>query len=239
MAQRPVFLPTQNAPFSAERAVEFQWFPGFALAQQRRSIAALHEAADRSGIGPVLEISSKSPAELGVKLSAFNLRLRFGDAIAPVEAWFQSGKVFQGGGPYLEFLTMPGREIKRDPRLKSSGRLVEFRFADEAWPLMPRTSFYDWLYLNALAQQPELAEQLLGFDGFTDIAFNPEKSLNCQARSAAMFVGLARAGLSGSIVQGRDAFISDVYGHRPAGSGASGRQELLPLVDPLGAKAGE
>lgn len=30
---------------------------------------------------------------------------------------------------------------------------------------------------------------------FTDIEFNPKKSLNCQARSAAIFVSLERSGL--------------------------------------------
>jgi hypothetical protein len=239
MAQRPVFSPTRTAPFAVERMVDFQWFAGFALAQQRRSIASLHEAAGRSGLSPVLEISSKSPVELGVKLSAFNLRLRFGDASATVEAWFQSGKVFENGGPYLEFLTMPGRDIKRDERLRTSGRLREFRFSDEVWPLVPRTSFYDWLYLNALAQQPALSEQLLAFEGFTDIAFNPDKSLNCQARSAAMFVGLTRAGLADRIGQGRDGFISDVYGRRPAGPGLPGTQEQLVLVPPVNGESAQ
>lgn len=33
------------------------------------------------------------------------------------------------------------------------------------------------------------------YDGFTDIEFNPEKSINCQARAAALFVSLSRRGL--------------------------------------------
>lgn len=57
------------------------------------------------------------------------------------------------------------------------------------------TAFYDWLYLNALLEHPDLAEPLLRYDGFTDIEFNPEKSLSTQTRSAAMYVALARAGL--------------------------------------------
>ena len=36
----------------------------------------------------------------------------------------------------------------------------------------------------------ELANELLEYQGFSDIAFNPQKSLNCQARSAALFVSL-------------------------------------------------
>ena len=58
------------------------------------------------------------------------------------------------------------------------------------------SQFYDFLYLNALLEPENKAvrEQLLqeGFTAFTDLA---TKSLNCQARSAAIFVGLVKAGL--------------------------------------------
>ena len=37
----------------------------------------------------------------------------------------------------------------------------------------------------------------MAYDAFTDIEFNPDKSLNCQARAAAMFVALNREGLIG------------------------------------------
>lgn len=60
---------------------------------------------------------------------------------------------------------------------------------------MPRTAFYDWLYINALIENPQLAEKLNGYDGFTDIAFNPDKGINCQARSAALYVSLAKLGV--------------------------------------------
>ena len=32
------------------------------------------------------------------------------------------------------------------------------------------------------------------FDAFTDIEFNPNKSLNCQARAAALFVAMKKLG---------------------------------------------
>ncbi len=41
--------------------------------------------------------------------------------------------------------------------------------------------------MTALFQNPELSKELLRFEAFTDIAFNPQKSLNCQARAAARF----------------------------------------------------
>jgi len=43
-------------------------------------------------------------------------------------------------------------------------------------------------------ENPELAEQVMEFDAFTDIEFNPNKSLNCQARAAALFVAMKKLG---------------------------------------------
>lgn len=65
-------------------------------------------------------------------------------------------------------------------------------FEGQDWPLQPRTAFYDWLYLRALAQNADLARQLLQYAAFTDIMFNPKKSINCQARAAALYVSLSR-----------------------------------------------
>ena len=55
--------------------------------------------------------------------------------------------------------------------------------------------FYTWLYLNALIQNQSLADELLDFDAFTDIEFNPKKSINCQAASAAIFKSLVSKSL--------------------------------------------
>jgi hypothetical protein len=77
-----------------------------------------------------------------------------------------------------------------DRRLTTSGDLVAFRYFGETWPLQPPTAFYDWLYISALIENSNLAEQVLHFDAFTDIAFNPKKSQSCQARALAMFVAL-------------------------------------------------
>src|SRR5262245_8412243 len=52
-------------------------------------------------------------------------------------------------------------------------------------------AFYDWLYLRALFDNQETAGRLFSYKGFSDIAFNPEKSINCQARSAALFVAMS------------------------------------------------
>ena len=209
MATRPIFLPDQlSKQFIKEELVSFKWYAGYSLSQKQKSIQSLHNAALERGIAPILEISSKSENPLGIQLSAFNLKLRHSDRLTtPVEAAYQSSKVFELGGPFKEFLSLTGREIKKDKRLYQSGKLIAFEFENERWPLEPLTAFYDWLYLMALNQNPDLSKQLLNFKGFSDIAFNPLKSFSCQARSAALYVSLKHHGLIETALNTKDDFL--------------------------------
>jgi hypothetical protein len=52
------------------------------------------------------------------------------------------------------------------------------------------TVFYDWLYFKALYPHRAWLAQRNEWKGFTDIEFNPERSINCQARSFAAFISL-------------------------------------------------
>jgi hypothetical protein len=198
MAQRPIFLPEGEGVFAVRTLdVDFHWFPGLAPSQKKKSVRALHDAATQ--LVPqlrALEISSKSEFSLGVALSAFNLLIetRKHHRCFSVECAYQASKVFERGGPFIDLLAVTSREAKSDERLRTSGRLVGFRFFGEDWPLEPFTAFYDWLYLNALNNQPSLVEQLTVFNGFTDIEFNPERSVNCQAYSVALFLSLRLRG---------------------------------------------
>lgn len=214
MAQRPVFVPVQQeGRFVDEVMVDFTWFAGMSVQQKRKSIAALHDAARKKGIHPVLEISTKSTTELGRALSAFNLKLALKDGRQiSVEAAYQGGKVFDQGGPYLDLYALPGKQIKADPRLYNSGGLIAFEFQDQRWALEPKTAFYDWLYLNALTSNPELSAELLKYNGFTDIEFNPAKSINCQARAAALFVALHRQDRLDTALTNQQAFLETTGG---------------------------
>jgi hypothetical protein len=169
-----------------------------AMVQSRKSIASLHTEAKRLlDVDGVLEISSKSPTELGVSLSAFNLMIRTvkHEREFSLECAYQASKVFERGGPFVDLLNVKSIDAKRDPRLNQHGRLIKFRFFGADWPLVPRTAFYDWLYINALHKRPDLAEQVLTYRAFSDIAFNPERSINCQAYAAALYVSLSDRGL--------------------------------------------
>ncbi len=223
MAVRPVYVPRDDRPGVVVRSLDFEWFPGFSTAQKQRSIHSLHAAAGETGIEPVLEISSKSPEELGVSLSAFHLSLADaeGGRSCSVETAFQGSKVFERAGPFLDLLNGTSREAKKDERLKSSGRLLRFEFQGIAWPLKPRTYFYDWLYLSALEQQSGLRETLVGYRGFTDIEFNPKKSINCQAYSAALYVSILESGQSETILSSPASFLESLQDEYAA------RDELL------------
>ncbi|EOT2069407.1 TPA: DarT1-associated NADAR antitoxin family protein [Proteus mirabilis] len=216
MAVRPVFIPKLSENIlSITKDIDFTWAAGMAKVQKQKSIRALHEAARAQGLNNLLEISSKSEDEHGIALSAFNLKIKtkkLGKEFT-VESAFQASKVFENGGPYVDLLDKASRESKKDIRLKESGNLVSFKFYSTTWPLIPRTAFYDWLYLSALNQNKKLAEYLLNFDGFTDIEFNPAKSINCQARAAALYVSLVKRNKLKDVLSSQSSFLSNLSSH--------------------------
>lgn len=215
MAKRPVFVPCESGPtYVRTYEVEFEWFPGMALKQAQRSVASLHAAArTRLPASHILEISTKSESDLGVRLSAFNLTITTvkHERTFSVESAYQASKVFQHGGPFVDLLETRSVDAKRDPRLKESGSLIKFHFFGKDWGLEPRTAFYDWLYMNALHKHVELSGLLLDYDAFSDIAFNPERSLNCQAYAAALYVALSKRGLlSEEVLKDKDRYLEIV-----------------------------
>lgn len=199
-----------------EPSVRFEWSPGFALVQKRKSIASLHAAAvDQLDVDSLLEVSTKSPKALGARLSAFNLHIRFDDLgrRVPLESAFQGSKVFEQSGQRPEIYEMSsGTDAKKAARAYESEKLVKFSFEGRNWPLTPKTAFYDWLYVRALVdlaiERPSLVDELLEFEGFTDIEFNPRRSFNCQARSCALFVALSAWTDLGELVGNPDEFLA-------------------------------
>ena len=188
MSERPVFKSTPKGEDLVETInVEFTWFSGFSKSQKQKSIQSLHEEAIKSNnLKKILEISTKSEEKVGVSASAFNIKIRLKNGLhASVESFYQGSKVFKNGGPFVDLYQKNSLDSKKDQRLQSSGDLKGFIFQNEEWELDEH--FYDWLYLNALIQNTEIAEKIIEYDAFTDIEFNPKKSFNCQAHTAALF----------------------------------------------------
>ncbi len=209
MAKRPIFIPTGKVEHLVKEVqVDFEWNPGFTSTQKKKNIVAIHEAAAIKGFYPLLEISTKSEKSIGQRLSAFNLMITThkNKRTFSVESAYQSSKVFEHGGPFIDLLKKPSIEAKRDIRLKKSGNLIAFYFFRKEYPLEPKTIFYDWLYIKTLNQNEHLADELINYQGFTDIEFNPNKSINCQAHSAALYSSLKRAGLLQDALESLEAF---------------------------------
>lgn len=195
MATRPVFLPQKKGKLLiSEVSIDFKWNPGMAASQKKKNITALHAAAKSRGFNRLLEISSKSEDEVGRRLSAFSLKLQAGDREIFLECAYQGSKIFRHGGPYTDIFMLLPREAKKDPRLRSSGDLIGFEFEGERFPLFPKNAFYDWLYIRTLFPHRLWINEMISYEGYTDIEFNPAKSINCQARAFAELKALADRG---------------------------------------------
>ena len=217
MATRPVFHTSDVPPYYESVMTDFEFCPGFSLKQKRGSIHNLHAAYQEAHPKRrLLEVSSRSEDELGFSLSAFNLRIypRGNKPPIPVECAFQGSKVFEAGGPYPDLFSAAPRDAKRDERIRGGGPMVRFEFAGRRFPLEPKDAFYNWLYIHALSlpQNAEIAKQALAYDSFTDIEFNPKRSINCQGMAVAAYVGLSKTGKLGQALTSFGVFLEVVYG---------------------------
>jgi hypothetical protein len=212
MAERPIFVPVPDNPeLVKERFFPFKWSSGFAVVQKEKNIKALREVAAAAGLAPLLEVSTKSDNKRGRHMSAFHMTVptkAYGRI--KLELAFQGSKVFERGGPFTDLYLKGEKEIgeaKRDPRLMESGNLIGFDFEGFRFPLEPKTVFYDWLYVTFLNDYRDWGPKLYEYAGFTDVEFNPHRSVNCQARSAALFVSLMKRDLLDEAVQSPQSFI--------------------------------
>lgn len=201
--QRPVFMPRVNSDNLVKTdMVRFERHVGFASRQKKKSINDLHQVIRKKyGFSSVLEMSSKSGNKLSFLLSPLSLQLtdEHSGGRYSVENIFQASKVFERGGPFTDLLDAPPRQAKKDERLHHSGQLIGYNDYGMEWNLEPLTMFYDWLYVNALKQNTQLHSEVMQYQAFTDITFNPKKSIHSSAYALALFVALNKRDLLGNI----------------------------------------
>ena len=214
MAIRPIFIVTnKKKQLVKELDLEFKYYNGFSLSQKVKSIESLHQSAKNKNYSNILEVSTKADNKLGWQLSAFNLMLEFeGNKKISLECAFQGSKVFENNIQYEDLYLTDSLSAKKNIRLKTSGKLINFKFEYVLWDLEPKTSFYDWLYIRTLyLNYRDVINEIKDYKVFTDIEFNPKKSINCQARTCAILVSLINLDLLEFAISSKENFIKTVY----------------------------
>lgn len=204
MAKRPAWH-IDNQFRVVSETFEFKWNSGFAISQSRKNIHNLHKSIMvKYPDAKPFEISSKSEDSLGQSFSAHNLKL---DGYF-IENIFQASKVFKGNIQYLKLLDLPPNKVKSELRKLSDEvpkDIVGFKYNGIEFSTTPISAFYDYLYIKALLVSNLDLDKVIIYDWFTDIAFNPKKSINCQARSMALYKSL-RLTNNLDLVNSKDAF---------------------------------
>ena len=141
--------------------------------------------------GRVLEISSRSPQELGRDLSAMNLRAAGDPRERTVEAVYQAAKCYGAGGPDTAHCTSGYAAKRRDRERRRGGPLAGFEHEGLRWKTPTGSAFYDWLWTrSALASRGEaVVARLQEYDAFSD-QFHRPGAVACQAKAAAIAAGM-------------------------------------------------
>lgn len=195
MANRFVYYVDPKDFIFKQIDISFKWYPGFSKEQKQRSIEELHYQFLKENItDQILEVSSKSLKTIGIKSSAFNLKIdTIKGNLFSVEQLFQSSKVYQKAGNqnYLLEKGYNSKEMKQKLReIDNNDHMIKYSSFGQDFPLEPKNLFYNWLYINALNRNPDIADEILKYEAFTDIEFNPKRSFNCQAEACAIYVSL-------------------------------------------------
>lgn len=218
---RIAFMSTMSSTESAyyvEEPIKFTWYMGMSWQVRQRSSQSLREEILNKYPGrKIIEISTASDNyELGRQLSALNLTF---DGI-PVENIFQGSKVYSGENePHVELFSQSAKDAKRfSKEMQTLKRAITgFKYNGKTFDAFPYSSFYDWIYINALHQHPKLARNILGYDTFTDIHFNQKVAysdkgpFNCQARALAIYVSLVKQKTLEEYLQDPERLKYDIY----------------------------
>lgn len=209
MVTRPVFIPEFNRIGVRVESPSFAWNPGFSMTQKKKNVEALHFSIRKMdpNLHP-LEVSSRSDCLLGQQLSAFKLGVKTNGRFYSVESVYQASKVFENGvGPFPELYASDPAEVRNDIKEYEKTPLKMYKYGNEVWELSPTRAFYDWIYCRALSKNPDLVSQLLDFNCFTDIAFNPVRAVNCQAYAVALYLSLKNFGVVEEALTSKDKFL--------------------------------
>ena len=209
MATKMCFAVGSDMAFE-EIIVEFEYIKGMSFSQKQKNVLSFHKSIkERFPNNRIIEISTKSQSPLGVKLSAFNLKL---DSY-PLECIFQSSKVFEGNVQYNHLLFEDPKTAKQYIRENVSSPIIGFKYKNDFFETFPRSMFYDYIYVSALMQSNMDVSDIANYDIFTDIEFNEKKACNCQARSCAIYAYMLRNRSVGYYMSSKEKF-KELYSAR-------------------------
>ena len=205
MATRLMFIPDSKCIYR-DVEVDFKWVAGISISQRVKCALSLHDCIKSKYNLRPLEISRASASELGRSLSAFNLKY---DGYT-FENVFQSSKVFEGNIQNVDILNVNPREAKRAADAMNLA-LIGFRYKGMDFPLVPRSLFYDYLYIDCVLKSSIDLSELDNYDCFTDCGFDQKKKFNCQARSIAILQSLRHLNLVEEAMKSPESFKNIVY----------------------------
>ena len=165
MATKMCFAVGTNAAFE-ERIIEFEYIKGMAFSQKQKNVLSFHKSIQKMYPDKrIIEISTKSPSRLGVDLSAFNLKL---DGY-PLECVFQASKIFVGNIQFKDLLFEEPNAAKKYIRENVALPIIGFEYKDDQFETIPRSMFYDYIYISAILQSELNTDEIADYDIFTDI----------------------------------------------------------------------
>ena len=189
MASRYVFT-VDRPPLS----IDFEWIPGMSIQQRRRSCISLHNTLYNKGLRtPVLDISSASTKDLGISLSAFNLKTMNYETgeMNTVECVYQGSKKFTSGNRACHLYGNDSLFAKKFEAPVEWGKKNGFIYNGREYAGCGASKFYNWIYIDALVNyNRDKAQQILDecYCVFTDVQLKHISDPVCQAQACAQFV---------------------------------------------------
>lgn len=167
MAKRRVYYIESNKIRFTDFDIE--WNHGFSIQQKQKNVRNFHVAISKYfnvQLNQILEVSTKSFDEIGKQLSSFNLKIQINEGKFPLECIYQSSKVFAnflGEYQISEALYMNPKSAKVRLAKENHNYLIKFRCFGKDFPLEPKYLFYDWLYINAVKELPDLINYIFNY----------------------------------------------------------------------------
>ena len=212
MAQRYCFKVNKDKSSKImvdEELIEFKFINGLAKSQKVKCALSLHKSINElHKDAKILECSTRSTVDLGLKLSGFNLMI---DG-HPFENFIQASKVFEDNVQYENLLNEPSN-VASSFIHNLDKELIGFRYKNIFYPLEPVTLFYNYFYIKSMMESDINLDELMNYDIFTDIEFNHHnpRFINCQARAVAIYVSLRYKGLLDEAMKDIESFKKIVY----------------------------